>query len=84
MMAVLTVVIIAWDPKSSLRVVESQHVAIARIASTPARGWTMLIMVHLPSAMRHRCPVPQPSGISVGLQRLRRGRPTVWTETPDQ
>jgi hypothetical protein len=42
------VVTIAWDANSSVTAVESQKVAIVRIASTPATGWIILIMAFLP------------------------------------
>lgn len=43
-MAVLTVMTVAGDANSSLRAVESQKVAIVRIATVPATGWMILIM----------------------------------------
>lgn len=47
-MAVLTAVMIAWDANSSLRAVDSQKVAMIKIASAPATGWMILIMAFLP------------------------------------
>jgi hypothetical protein len=47
-MAVLTMVTVVWDANSSLRAVESQKVAIVRIASAPASGWMILVTVLLP------------------------------------
>ena len=43
-MAVLTAVTAAVDPNSSLRVVDSQKVAIVRSATTPATGWIAFSM----------------------------------------
>src|SRR6185503_4607401 len=46
--AVLTLMMIASDANISARVVESQNVAIVRIASAPATGWMILSMALLP------------------------------------
>lgn len=47
-MAVLTAMTVAPHANSSLRVVESQKVAIVRIATAPATGWIILLMALLP------------------------------------
>jgi len=58
--AVLTNITIAWDANSSVSAVESQKVAMATIATAPATGWIILVMVLL----SHR---PRPGRVGVRM-----------------
>ena len=52
--ASLTLAICAWLPNASTRTVDSQKIAISRVASVPAMGWISFDMVKLRSRSPRR------------------------------
>jgi hypothetical protein len=57
-MAVLTAITVASEASNSLSAVESQKVAIVRVASMPATGWMIFVMALLPFASGYATQMP--------------------------
>ena len=57
-MAVLTAIMVASDANNSLSAVESQKVAIVKVASMPATGWIIFVMALLAFASGYATQTP--------------------------